>query len=83
MTQNDATDHPHLIRVVGVWMPFVVSLAVPIGLSWVLLVALGWAMAAILRGRAGLPVAGLLSVVAALANLVLYAFATTSSVSFG
>lgn len=83
MNQADATDRPSLIRVVGVWIPFVASLAVPIGLFWVLLVALGWAMAVVLRGRAGLPVAGLLSVLAVLANLILYALVTTSSVSFG
>lgn len=83
MNHTDATDDPRLIRIVGVWIPFVASLAVPIGLFWVLLVAFGWAMAVILRGRAGLSVAGLLSVLAVLANLILYAFVTTSSVSFG
>ncbi len=79
----DAAEHPRLIGIVSVWVPFVVSLAVPIGLVWVMLVALGWATAVVLRGRAGLPVAGLLSVLAVLANLILYAFVTTSSVSFG
>jgi hypothetical protein len=58
-------------------------MAVPIGTFWMLLVALGWAMALILRGREGLPVAGLLSIIAVLANLVLYAYITTASVSFG
>jgi hypothetical protein len=83
VTTTAANDRPRFIRVVGVWIPFVVSLAVPIGPFWMLLIALGWAMAVVLRGRAGLPVAGLLSVLAVLANLILYAYVTSASVSFG
>lgn len=83
VNRADVGDRRGLIRVAAVWVPFVVSLAVPIGLFWVVLIALGWAIAFILRGREGLPVAGLLSVAAVVTNLILYAYITTASASFG